>query len=166
LHQWGCVTYEVSDGAIEVIVPDAPAKRQGRRELDLYLETWRAHHPGPRAGTARPKAGMAYTRSWRPSISRATHGSAVPKFAYSSTLNSSIKIEGSDGAVGRAPHTQAESRSFMSPSGGNTTIVPASDYVSTFRGEGLRRVSLLGGGGLRFDVFSDEPQTRRRQRKS
>jgi hypothetical protein len=46
LHRWGCVTYEVSDGAIEVIVPDAPAERQGRRELHLYLETWRAHHPG------------------------------------------------------------------------------------------------------------------------
>jgi len=46
LHRWGCVTYEVNDGAIEVIVPDAPAERQGRRELDLYLETWRAHHPG------------------------------------------------------------------------------------------------------------------------
>jgi hypothetical protein len=46
LHRWGFVTYEVSDDAIEVIVPDAPAKRQGRRELHLYLETWRAHHPG------------------------------------------------------------------------------------------------------------------------
>jgi hypothetical protein len=46
LHRWGCVTYEVNDGAIEVIVPDALAERQGRRELHLYLETWRAHHPG------------------------------------------------------------------------------------------------------------------------
>jgi hypothetical protein len=46
LHRWGCVTYEVSDGAIEVIVPDAPAERQARRELDLYFETWRAQHPG------------------------------------------------------------------------------------------------------------------------
>jgi hypothetical protein len=46
LHCWGFVTYEVSDGAIEVIVPDAPAERQGRRELHLYLETWRTHHPG------------------------------------------------------------------------------------------------------------------------
>jgi hypothetical protein len=45
LHRWGFVTYEVSDGAIEVIV-DAPAERQGRLELHLYLETWRAHHPG------------------------------------------------------------------------------------------------------------------------
>jgi hypothetical protein len=44
-HRWGCVTYEVSDDALEVIVPDAPAERQGRRELHLYLETWRAHHP-------------------------------------------------------------------------------------------------------------------------
>jgi hypothetical protein len=43
---WGCVTYEVSDDALEVIVPDALAERQGRRELHLYLETWRAHHPG------------------------------------------------------------------------------------------------------------------------
>jgi len=42
--RWGCVTYEVNDEAIEVIVPDAPAERQGRRELHLYLETWRAHH--------------------------------------------------------------------------------------------------------------------------
>ncbi len=46
MHRWGCVTYEVNDDAIEVIVPDAPVERQGRRELDLYLETWRAHHPG------------------------------------------------------------------------------------------------------------------------
>ena len=45
-HRWGCVTYEVNDEAIEVIVSDAPAERQGRRELELYLETWRAHHPG------------------------------------------------------------------------------------------------------------------------
>jgi hypothetical protein len=48
LHRWSCVTYEVIDGAIEVIVSDAPAERQGRRrrELDIYLEAWRAHHPG------------------------------------------------------------------------------------------------------------------------
>jgi len=44
--RWGCVTYELNDDAIEVIVPDAPAERQGRRELHLYLETWRARHPG------------------------------------------------------------------------------------------------------------------------
>jgi hypothetical protein len=44
-HRWGCVTYEVNDEAIEVIVSDAPAERRGRRELHLYLETWRAHHP-------------------------------------------------------------------------------------------------------------------------
>ena len=45
-HRWGCVTYEVNDDAIEVIVPDAAGERQGRRELHLYLETWRADHPG------------------------------------------------------------------------------------------------------------------------
>jgi hypothetical protein len=45
LQRWGCVTYEVTDDTIEVIVPDGP-ERQGRRELDLFLETWRAHHPG------------------------------------------------------------------------------------------------------------------------
>jgi hypothetical protein len=28
-HRWGCVTYEVNDGALEVIVPDAPGERQG-----------------------------------------------------------------------------------------------------------------------------------------
>ena len=42
----GWVTYEVNDDVIEVIVPDARGERQGRRELELYLETWRAHHPG------------------------------------------------------------------------------------------------------------------------
>jgi len=36
----------VEDDVIEVIVPDASGERQGRRELELYLETWRAHHPG------------------------------------------------------------------------------------------------------------------------
>jgi len=46
VHRWGCVTYVVDDDVIEVIVPDASGERQGRRELDLYLETWRAHHPG------------------------------------------------------------------------------------------------------------------------
>ena len=48
LHRWGRVTYEVIDGAIEVTVPDAPAERQRRRrrELDIYRETRRAHHPG------------------------------------------------------------------------------------------------------------------------
>ena len=52
-------TYEISstagaalpttsnDDTIEVIVTDAPAERQGRRELHLYLDTWRAQHPGP-----------------------------------------------------------------------------------------------------------------------
>jgi len=45
-RRWGCVTYEVGEGAIEVIVPDAAGERQGRRELQLYLETWRAQHPG------------------------------------------------------------------------------------------------------------------------
>ncbi len=28
-HRWGCVTYELSDDAIEVIVPDAPGESQG-----------------------------------------------------------------------------------------------------------------------------------------
>ena len=46
LDRWGCVTYEVNDDVIEVIVPGAPGVRQGRREFYLYLETWRAHHPG------------------------------------------------------------------------------------------------------------------------
>jgi hypothetical protein len=45
-HRWARVTYEVNDDVIEVIVPDASGERQGRRELELYLETWRAHHPG------------------------------------------------------------------------------------------------------------------------
>jgi len=47
LDRWGCVTYEVNDDVIEVIVLGAPGVRQGRREFHLYLETWRAHHPGP-----------------------------------------------------------------------------------------------------------------------
>jgi hypothetical protein len=46
LHRWGCVTSEVNDAAIEIIVPDAADQHQGRRELHVYLETWRAHHPG------------------------------------------------------------------------------------------------------------------------
>jgi len=36
----------IEDDVIEVLVPDASGERQGRRELNLYLETWRAHHPG------------------------------------------------------------------------------------------------------------------------
>jgi len=45
-HRWGCVTYVIEDDVIEVLVPDASGERQGRRELNLYLETWLAHHPG------------------------------------------------------------------------------------------------------------------------
>ncbi len=45
-QRWGCVTYVVDDDVIEVIVPDASGERQARRELQLYLETWRTHHPG------------------------------------------------------------------------------------------------------------------------
>jgi hypothetical protein len=33
--RWGCVAYEVNDDTIEVVVPDAPAERQGRWELHL-----------------------------------------------------------------------------------------------------------------------------------
>ncbi len=44
-HRWGCVTYVVKADVIEVIVPDASGYRQGRREVQLYLETWRTHHP-------------------------------------------------------------------------------------------------------------------------
>ena len=39
LHRWGCVTYEVNDEAVEVIVPDAPAERQGGRELLRGVKT-------------------------------------------------------------------------------------------------------------------------------
>jgi hypothetical protein len=46
LDRWGCVSYEVDDDVIEVFVLGAPGVRQGRREFHLYLETWRAHHPG------------------------------------------------------------------------------------------------------------------------
>jgi hypothetical protein len=46
LDRWGCVTYEVNDDVIEVIVLGAPGVQQGRREFHLYLETWGAHHPG------------------------------------------------------------------------------------------------------------------------
>lgn len=45
LERWGCVTYVVEDDVIEVLVPDASGEHQERRELDLYLATWRAHHP-------------------------------------------------------------------------------------------------------------------------
>jgi hypothetical protein len=44
-ERWGCVTYVVEDDVIEVLVPDASGEHQERRELDLYLATWRAHHP-------------------------------------------------------------------------------------------------------------------------
>jgi hypothetical protein len=46
LSPLGCVTHEINDDTLEVIVPDAPSESQGRRELHLYLETWRARHPG------------------------------------------------------------------------------------------------------------------------
>jgi len=43
LHRRGCVTYELNDDTIELIVPDALAERRG---CELDLKTWRAPHPG------------------------------------------------------------------------------------------------------------------------
>jgi hypothetical protein len=64
LHRWGCVTYEVNDDTIEVTVPDAPAERQGRRELDLYLETWREHHLGLELASADPSGSRLSQRTF------------------------------------------------------------------------------------------------------
>jgi hypothetical protein len=45
LERWGCITYAMEDDVIEVLVPDASGQHEERRELDLYITTWRAHHP-------------------------------------------------------------------------------------------------------------------------
>ena len=39
-HRWGCVTYEVGDDTLEVIVPDAPAERQGSESDSAISRTW------------------------------------------------------------------------------------------------------------------------------
>jgi hypothetical protein len=44
-QRWGNVGYLVEDDVSAVVVPDAAGEPQGRRELHLFLDTWRAAHP-------------------------------------------------------------------------------------------------------------------------
>jgi hypothetical protein len=57
-----------------------------------------------------------------------------------------------DAAPGARPICSAVALSAVSSSGGIATIVPASDYVSTFRGEGVEPDLVALPVGLRFYV--------------
>jgi hypothetical protein len=45
LRRAECVAEQASADTLDVFVPHAPSAGQARRELDLYLATWRARHP-------------------------------------------------------------------------------------------------------------------------
>jgi len=51
----------------------------------------------------------------------------------------------------------------VSSSGGKATSERASDYVSTFRGGGIERMTFLGGGGRRFELLRFSPWRGRRR---
>jgi hypothetical protein len=46
LRRAECVVQGVQGGRIQVSVPRAYSPAQARLEIDLYLATWRARHPG------------------------------------------------------------------------------------------------------------------------
>jgi hypothetical protein len=76
LHRWGCVTYELNDDTLEVIVPDAAAERQGAAS-SISTSRPGEHIPRPRAGTARP--------TW---VTTARSTSAVPVPQHEATPTS------------------------------------------------------------------------------
>jgi hypothetical protein len=44
-----CTAEQADEDALDVYVPQAPSDDQARREVDIYLKTWQAMHPGARA---------------------------------------------------------------------------------------------------------------------
>jgi hypothetical protein len=46
LRRAECVAEQTGRNRLEVYVPRAPTEEAGRREVELYLATWRARHPG------------------------------------------------------------------------------------------------------------------------
>ena len=49
LRRTECVAEQASADSLDVFVPHAPSAAQARREVDVYLATWRARHPGVNA---------------------------------------------------------------------------------------------------------------------
>lgn len=49
LRRTECVAEQASADSLDVFVPHAPSAAQARREVDVYLATWRARHPGVEA---------------------------------------------------------------------------------------------------------------------
>jgi hypothetical protein len=45
LRRAECVAEQTGPDTIEVYVPRAPTREQARREVDLFLATWRARYP-------------------------------------------------------------------------------------------------------------------------
>jgi hypothetical protein len=44
-----CEAEQAGPSRISATLPDAPSEQAARRELELYLATWQARHPGMRA---------------------------------------------------------------------------------------------------------------------
>jgi hypothetical protein len=40
----------VGEATLDVTMPRAPSAEQAQREIDIYLKTWQAMHPGAYAG--------------------------------------------------------------------------------------------------------------------
>ena len=41
-----CRVRKVGEATLDVTMPRAPNPEQARREIDIYLKTWQATHPG------------------------------------------------------------------------------------------------------------------------
>jgi hypothetical protein len=46
LRRAECVAEQANADTLDVFIPQAPSAAQARREVDLYLASWRARHPG------------------------------------------------------------------------------------------------------------------------
>jgi hypothetical protein len=44
-----CRVRKVAEATLNVSMPRAPSTEQARREIDIYLKTWQAMHPGAHA---------------------------------------------------------------------------------------------------------------------
>jgi hypothetical protein len=73
-HRWGCVTYEVSDDAIEVIVPDAAGARQGAASSTSTSRSGEQITPVS-SWSSSTDPNPSRSRRWRPWIARALEAS-------------------------------------------------------------------------------------------
>jgi MOSC domain-containing protein YiiM len=48
-----CRVRKVGEATLDVTMPRAPSAEQAQREIDIYLKTWQAMHPGSYARIVR-----------------------------------------------------------------------------------------------------------------